>query len=184
MIKCVIWDLGETINTLPPTGMDYKPLYQYPEIQLREGALEALQKVKELGYKQAVLSNTAVSDSSSTRKMLDNLGVLHFFTYVFATNSELTPDKPEKPDSSVFEHVLTELSINSNEAVMVGNTWDTDIVGANKVGMHSIWIQHPEVSHRKDITTKLQVPPWIIPVWDVADVPLALQILMNLDAQY
>jgi HAD superfamily hydrolase (TIGR01662 family) len=179
MISHVIWDLGETINTLPPEGMDLKPLDQYEEIELRPGVKETLTKIKKLGYTQAVLSNTASSDSITTKRMLEKLGINEFFTFVFATQSELDDEKPEKPDRVVFDIVLNALKIEASQAVMVGNTWDTDIIGANLCGMHAIWLQNPIVLSRKDKETKVQSPPWIIPVWDVSDVPLALTLLSS-----
>jgi HAD superfamily hydrolase (TIGR01662 family) len=177
MILYVIWDLGETINTLPSEGMDLKPLDQYDEIELRPDVTETLYKVKALGYKQAVLSNTASSDSETTKRMLEKLGISEFFTFVYATQSELDHEKPEKPDRAAFDIVLNALQIEAHQAVMVGNTWDTDIIGANACGMHAIWFQNPDVSNRKDKEKKVQSPPWIVPVWDVADVPLALTLL-------
>ncbi|MCK1986045.1 MULTISPECIES: HAD family hydrolase [unclassified Peribacillus] len=183
MISHVIWDLGETINTLPPEGMDLKPLDQYKEIELRPGVQETLNTIEQLGYTQAVLSNTASSDSATTIRMMENLGINKYFTYVYATQSELDHQKPEKPNRAVFDIVLNALKIEARQAVMVGNTWDTDIIGANLCGMHAIWLQNPIVLSRKDKGTKVQSPPWIIPVWDVSDVPMALTLLSSCERQ-
>lgn len=45
-----------------------------------------------------------------------------------------------KPDVSIFNHVLSLLSINSSEAIMVGDNLMTDILGANRAGIKSVWI--------------------------------------------
>lgn len=179
MISHVIWDLGETISTPPPGGMDLKPLDEYTNIKLREGVNETLQRISHMGLSQAVLSNTARSDSEAVRKLLRKLGIIDQFSYILATNSELDDGKPEKPDQVVFERTLNALNVNANETIMIGNTWDTDILGANRSGLHAIWLQNPLVSSRKDWNTKLVVPPWIIPVWDVNAVPEAIKVLNN-----
>ena len=45
-----------------------------------------------------------------------------------------------KPDPSIFEHCLERMGIEKEEAIMVGDNLMTDILGANRVGMKSVWI--------------------------------------------
>ncbi|WP_077623755.1 HAD family hydrolase [Sediminibacillus massiliensis] len=45
-----------------------------------------------------------------------------------------------KPDPSIFEHALESLSIHKEEAVMVGDNLMTDILGASRAGIRSVWI--------------------------------------------
>lgn len=179
MIRLIVWDLGDTLNTPPPGGQDKKPLDEYPEIRLRTGAAEVLRAIQEKGYRQAVLSNTAVSDSDSARRMLVKLGIDLYFDHVYATASELDPSKPGKPDPVVFQSVLETVKVSPNEAVMVGNTWDTDILGANRSGIHAIWLQNPDVCVRKDVSSPVVTPPWIIPVWDISNVPEAVSVISD-----
>ncbi len=177
MITHIIWDLGDTIITPPASGQDLKPLNEYGDLQLRPDALETLRELKRLGYRQAVLSNTATTDSEGARRLLARLGVAVYFDFIYATQSELSHDKPEKPNPEVFKIVLTALMISPHQAVMVGNSWDNDIVGANRSGIHSVWLINPSISARRDMATPIQNPPWIIPVWDLDGVPKALEVL-------
>ncbi len=177
LITHIIWDLGDTIITPPASGQDLKPLNEYGDLQLRPDALETLRELKRLGYRQAVLSNTATTDSEGARRLLARLGVAVYFDFIYATQSELSHDKPEKPNPEVFKIVLTALMISPHQAVMVGNSWDNDIVGANRSGIHSVWLINPSISARRDMATPIQNPPWIIPVWDLDSVPKALEVL-------
>ncbi|NEU32323.1 HAD family hydrolase [bacterium LRH843] len=45
-----------------------------------------------------------------------------------------------KPDPSIFEHALEKMGIEKDEAMMVGDNLMTDILGASRVGMKSVWI--------------------------------------------
>lgn len=45
-----------------------------------------------------------------------------------------------KPSPELFEHVLSEINVQPQEAMMVGDKLTTDIKGANGVGIHSVWI--------------------------------------------
>ncbi|HZG72981.1 MAG TPA: HAD family hydrolase [Chondromyces sp.] len=47
-----------------------------------------------------------------------------------------------KPDSFIFRHALHVMGVNTSEAVMVGDNLSTDILGATRIGMDSIWIDH------------------------------------------
>lgn len=179
MITHIIWDLGDTISTPPPGGQDLQPCDLYSEIELRPDVEATLMTLADLGYKQAVLSNTATSDSEAATRMLERLGIADYFDFVYATQSELTQDKPEKPSPIVFNIVLDALGINPEQAVMVGNSWDNDILGANRSQIHAIWLHNDSISVRRDVTSPIQSPPWVIPVWDVASVPKALAMLQD-----
>lgn len=80
MITHVIWDMGETLNTVPNTRYDHHPLDTYPEVVLRKDAIETLEKVKQLGFKQAILSNTATSDTEVIKRVLTNFGIIDYLT--------------------------------------------------------------------------------------------------------
>ncbi|WP_100408076.1 HAD family hydrolase [Bacillus solitudinis] len=45
-----------------------------------------------------------------------------------------------KPDATIFEHALSLMNIDKSEAIMVGDNLMTDILGASRVGMKSVWI--------------------------------------------
>lgn len=45
-----------------------------------------------------------------------------------------------KPDPSIFEHALEVMSIEKDEAIMVGDNLMTDILGASRAGIKSVWI--------------------------------------------
>ena len=47
----------------------------------------------------------------------------------------------EKPDKKIFEVALARLGVKPENAVMVGNRIDADILGANRFGMKSVWFR-------------------------------------------
>jgi putative hydrolase of the HAD superfamily len=47
----------------------------------------------------------------------------------------------EKPNQRIFEIALAKLGVESENAVMVGNRIDADILGANRSGMKSVWFR-------------------------------------------
>ncbi|MCM3588004.1 HAD family hydrolase [Mesobacillus maritimus] len=45
-----------------------------------------------------------------------------------------------KPDPGIFQHALSLMQLTKEEAIMVGDNLMTDILGANTIGMKSVWI--------------------------------------------
>jgi putative hydrolase of the HAD superfamily len=45
-----------------------------------------------------------------------------------------------KPDPAIFQSALDRLGVEAHEAVMVGDSWANDIVGAAIIGMRAIWL--------------------------------------------
>ncbi|MBD3109997.1 HAD family hydrolase [Bacillus sp. AGMB 02131] len=58
-----------------------------------------------------------------------------------------------KPDASIFEHALSLMGLNSDEAIMVGDNLMTDILGASRVGMKSVWINRHDKERNEVVPT-------------------------------
>lgn len=58
-----------------------------------------------------------------------------------------------KPDPSLFKHALTLMELKEDEAIMVGDNLMTDILGASRVGMKSVWINRHHKERNEVIPT-------------------------------
>lgn len=58
-----------------------------------------------------------------------------------------------KPDPTIFEHALSRLSLEKDEAIMVGDNLMTDILGANRAGIKSVWINRHNKERNEVIPT-------------------------------
>ena len=59
-----------------------------------------------------------------------------------------------KPDAAAFGHVLKELDVVPEAAVMIGDSWERDVIGADTTGMRAIWVSNgrPVPEHRPQVT--------------------------------
>ena len=48
----------------------------------------------------------------------------------------------EKPDPRIFEHALELAGVSANEALVVGDRVETDVVGAKAAGIRAVWFDH------------------------------------------
>ena len=69
-----------------------------------------------------------------------------------------------KPKPEIFHHLLDELGVSPEEALMVGNSLERDIAGARNAGIRSIWIrvpgseEHAEVVPDHTISALSEIP--------------------------
>jgi putative hydrolase of the HAD superfamily len=61
-----------------------------------------------------------------------------------------------KPSESIFRYAIHLLELESNEVVMVGDNLYTDILGANRSGIQSIWINRSNSSRPEHIHPTLE----------------------------
>lgn len=100
--------------------------FLYPNVEL---ILSQLSKK----YKLGIIAN----QSLGTKERLDNWGIVKYFNVIVASAEEGC----EKPNLKIFETALEKANCKPEEAVMIGDRLDNDIVPAKKIGMKTIWVK-------------------------------------------
>jgi haloacid dehalogenase superfamily, subfamily IA, variant 3 with third motif having DD or ED/haloacid dehalogenase superfamily, subfamily IA, variant 1 with third motif having Dx(3-4)D or Dx(3-4)E len=72
-----------------------------------------------------------------------------------------------KPAAAIFRHALEKLGIEPEHGIMVGDKLTTDILGANTIGMTSVWINRHGMERSDEI----------VPTYEIASLDELLQIL-------
>ena len=88
----------------------------------------------ERGYRMAVLSNAAY-DPDPVRQVED-AGLRPYMDFVL-TSAAFGRRKPHR---SIFDHALKTWPAEAASTVMVGDTFEADILGAQGAGIRSIWV--------------------------------------------
>lgn len=102
--------------------------------RVEDDAAPTLTVLKERGYRMGILSNAA--DSADVHKLVDDAGLRPFFEQVLIS----ADIGLRKPHARPFELALSQFGVAADRAVMVGDTLGADILGANALGMASVWI--------------------------------------------
>lgn len=97
---------------------------------------EVLEQLKTRGLRLLLLTNGSPSLQLEKLSMEKRL-IPYFEQIVISGNFGFG-----KPDPLLFHHALRLMGISADEAIMVGDNLNTDILGATKTGMESIWIDH------------------------------------------
>lgn len=98
----------------------------YPDTKM---ILEILSKK----YKLGVIAN----QSLGTKERLDNWNIGKYFDVVVASAEAGWA----KPDLKIFNLALEQAGCKPNDAVMIGDRLDNDIVPAKQIGMKTVWVR-------------------------------------------
>lgn len=165
MIKVVILDWGDTVmQDLPQfTGA----MARWPEVVAVPGAEDALAAL--VGrYRLVLASNASDSGAALVREALARVGLESFFNDVL-TARELGVSKP---DPAFFDAILARCACVPHHAVMVGDSFHTDVVGAKYAGLWAVWLNTAEDSSLRNATVREDIC-----IGSMAVLPAAIQTL-------
>ena len=125
-------NLKGDIEALRFFGLTKTPWHLEDE-KLYDDTGSVLSSLCERGYNIGVIANQA----AGTQKRLENWGLMKYIQLVIASAEEGVA----KPDKRIFEIALERSMCSPNEAVMIGDRIDNDIIPAKKMGMATIWVK-------------------------------------------
>ena len=111
-------------------------------VKLYKGAVELLQALKEKNKRVYLLSN---AQAVFTRGELQLLGILPYFDGILLSSDV----GYMKPDCRFYQNLLEKYHINPSTAIMIGNDYRADCMGAVNVGLHTCYI-NSNLSPRED----------------------------------
>ena len=119
-----------TINKLSVLYIEYLTTFNH----LYDGATEVLEYLK-TRYELHIITNGF--EEAQERKM-KNSNIRHYFKTI--TNSEMVGVK--KPNPKIFNFALDIANANPEESIMIGDSLEADIQGAEGVGMDTIFFNY------------------------------------------
>ncbi len=144
-------------------------LYYGAEIPKWYGELEKLYpdtkmilEILSQKYKLGVIANQV----AGTKDRLDNWGIGKYFDVVVASAEA----ECAKPDLKIFNLALEQAGCKPNEAVMIGDRLDNDIVPAKQLGMKTVWVRQGFAKYQS-ISNETEKPDFIIDsISDILDI--------------
>lgn len=104
-----------------------------PNWGVEDDAISMLQRLKADGFRIGAVSNGA--DEDNTQSLVDKSGVRPFLETVVSSAAF----GRRKPDPGIFRAALRHFGTRPERAVMVGDNYEADILGAHGVGVQAIW---------------------------------------------
>jgi putative hydrolase of the HAD superfamily len=139
--RCVMFDWGDTLMVDDIT-MEESMAY-WPRVEAVDGAVETLRRLKP-GRRLVLATGAEVSTEAEIRKALARVDLNKYIDDVFChKNTGL-----HKPEEAFYRFILERLGLNPDDALMVGDSIEKDVVAANRVGMRAVWF-NPHSSMEK-----------------------------------
>lgn len=104
------------------------------QTRLVSNCVETLSELKSKGYVLHLITNGF--DEVQRKKMI-NSQLDHFFENIFT--SEII--QSNKPDREIFEYAIKSANAKKAKSIMIGDNWETDIVGAINFGIDAILVR-------------------------------------------
>lgn len=91
---------------------------------------------------------------SMQAKRLANTHTTHFFEFVVVSEKVGVA----KPDPKIFDYAIAQMgNVDKSQILMVGDTFSSDIVGANNVGIDSCWFNHENHHNESEIRPTYEI---------------------------
>lgn len=134
----VIRALRKALNPLPvPTDRHFLSNFhqqvryrQQKNPQLLPGVKEVVKNLSQT-HRLAVLSNSEKID-------LKQSGLAEWIKPEYCFNAAKIGTR--KPNARIFRHAINKMHASHGECVMVGNSWRTDIRGAQRARIDAVWL--------------------------------------------
>ena len=107
-------------------------------IQPRAGSLRLLDLLFERGIQVVVATNPGLPYAAISQRMA--WGGIPPERYNFALITSLEEMHFGKPYAEYYAEIAARLDVEPGEALMVGDDWGNDIVGAAEAGLHTYWV--------------------------------------------
>src|SRR5713226_2419091 len=124
-------------RTAPPSEICDAIADRFNELQSAElgmfpGAHETLDRLKELGVKLALVTNGAAAPQ---RAKVERFALTHRFDHIQIEGEHGFG----KPEDAAYRHALQSLGVTANEAWMVGDNLEWEVVAPQRLGIYAIW---------------------------------------------
>ncbi len=120
---------------------------------VEEDAPATLRALKKAGKRLAIISNA--EDDENFQHIIDKAHIREYFDVIL--NSAVFGYA--KPGSNIYLEALRQLDLSAENAVMVGDRLDTDVYGANRLGMRCVWVTRRS-RHADPANPQAGMVPW------------------------
>lgn len=150
------------------TGFNYSYLEAMPnQTMLCSGALEILQRLSGR-FRMHIITN---GFAEVQHRKMELSGLLPFFDRIFISELVQAP----KPSPEIFRHALKSCNARKRESVMIGDSWEVDILGAKAEGIDQIFY-NPNGVHIDEDVQKGRGKGFTMQISHLSEIPLLLEI--------
>ena len=117
------------------------PMKDWPEIRLIAGVDQMIPLLHK-EWEIAIATNAMASNESDILAAFKRVELDEYIDriYCFKSVGHL------KPSAEFFDHVIKFSGVEKSKCIMIGDSYQNDILGANQSGIRGIWLNHQGLS--------------------------------------
>jgi HAD superfamily hydrolase (TIGR01509 family) len=132
MNPTILFDWGDTLMRVFP---EYSgPMKDWPRVEAIPGAAAMLESLHQ-DWTICLATNAADSDEAEIRAALARVDLDRWIERVYSFKAI----GYRKPSRQFFQHILSDLGLPAGQAVMVGDDYVADVLGAQACGLRAAW---------------------------------------------
>lgn len=141
--RTVLFDWGNTLMHDDPSQST--SMSGWPQVHMVAGADTLLASLQERGRQLALATGALASDEQEIRAALARVQLDHYMgkIYCHSTTGEY------KPSGAFYKYILNDLRAKPAEVLMVGDSYESDVLAANLLGIAAVWY-NPHTSEAKN----------------------------------
>jgi HAD superfamily hydrolase (TIGR01549 family) len=130
-LRLAAW-AGHPVDRMTAAALSTK--YRSYYVRTQRGVAGAPEAVRRLAGRARI----GIVTNNTVREQTEKLRVLHLDRAVdfLVTSEEVGVGKP---DPAIFRAALERATVGPEDAVMVGDSWESDVVGARRAGIRAVW---------------------------------------------
>jgi len=143
--SAILFDWGDTVMKDDPAQT--ASMVDWPKVEIISGVDKLLESIHTDGRVLALATGAAVSNEPQIRGALKRVGLDQYFDkiYCFSNTGQ------RKPSEAFYRYILDDLKVQAAQALMIGDSFEKDVLAANKVGIAGVWF-NPSTPETRDGT--------------------------------
>jgi putative hydrolase of the HAD superfamily len=130
--RCILFDWG---NTLMREFSEFSGIMaSWPRVEAIPHAQEVLAQLHP-DWLLALATNAVLSEEADIWAALGRAGLDQLLDKVYCYRTI----GHKKPSPEFFAHILSDLKLDKSCVVMVGDSFESDVLGANRSGIRAVW---------------------------------------------
>src|SRR3990172_4393753 len=110
------------------------PMLEWETVEAVQGIEAVLEYLQSSGRRIALATSASISDEAQIRAALGRAGLDKYFSQIFCFKNTGLPK-----GESFYRHILSSLGTPASEALMVGDSFEKDVLDSNRVGIYAVW---------------------------------------------
>jgi HAD superfamily hydrolase (TIGR01509 family) len=138
----ILFDWGDTLMKDDPSQS--KPMIDWPQVEMIAGADALLESIHTNGRTIALATSADVSTEAQIRGALARVNLDRHVDKIYSFKNTGLKKSP-----AFYQYVLNDLKIQPAQALMIGDSFEKDVLAANQVGIAGVWF-NPSTQESRD----------------------------------